>query len=135
MVALIGTAIERNTMVSSSSEMPTTRMPNGSSAAPSRSEMSIATAVNPVTAVGTPYFSCQCGSSARIRITRSLVAGSSGPVVGTTWTMPIVASSLGVASGTLATPGSARMSSAIPSITPSGSSLVTMVADTTSGPL
>ena len=48
-MALIGTAIERNTMVSSSSESPTTKMPKGSSASPSRSETSMATAVKPVT--------------------------------------------------------------------------------------
>ena len=49
MVALIGTAIERNTMVSSTSDRPTTTIPNGSSAPPSRSETSMATAVKPVT--------------------------------------------------------------------------------------
>ena len=48
-MALIGTAIERNTMVSRSSERPTTRIPKGSSAWPSRSETSMATAVKPVT--------------------------------------------------------------------------------------
>ena len=49
--------------------------------------------------------------------------------------MPVLASSFGVASGTLATPGSARISSAMPSITPSGSSVLTMVAAMISGPL
>ena len=49
--------------------------------------------------------------------------------------MPVSASSFGVASGTLATPGSSRSWSAIPSITPSGSSEPTMVAATMSGPL
>ncbi len=45
MVALIGTAIERNTIASSTSDSPTTRIPNGSRALPSRSDTSIATAV------------------------------------------------------------------------------------------
>ena len=52
-----------------------------------------------------------------------------------TCTMPKEASSLGVASGTLATPGRVRMSSAMPSITSSGSSEPTMTAETISGPL
>ena len=49
--------------------------------------------------------------------------------------MPVLASALGVDSGTLATPGSARISSAMPSITATGSSVLTMVAETISGPL
>ena len=52
-MALSGTATERKTMVSSTRDRPTTRMPNGSSAPPSRSETSMATAVKPVTATGT----------------------------------------------------------------------------------
>jgi hypothetical protein len=52
-VALSGTATERKTMASSTRESPTTRMPKGSSAEPSRSEMSMATAVYPVTETGT----------------------------------------------------------------------------------
>jgi hypothetical protein len=52
-----------------------------------------------------------------------------------TWTMPVLASALGVANGTLATPGSSRRSSAMSSISFSGSSEPTMVAETISGPL
>ena len=48
-MALIGTAIERNTMVSSSSDSPTTRIAERQQRLPSRSETSMATAVNPVT--------------------------------------------------------------------------------------
>ena len=64
-----------------------------------------------------------------------MVSRVSGPSSGITWTMPVLASSFGVDSGTLATPGSARISSAMPSITSSGSSELTMVAETISGPL
>ena len=64
-----------------------------------------------------------------------MVCSLSGPSTGITWTIPMLASEFGVASGTLATPGSARNSSAMPSITPSGSSEPTMVAETISGPL
>ena len=49
----MGTAIERKTIVSNSSDSPTTMIPNGSSAPPRRLETSMATAVNPVTATGT----------------------------------------------------------------------------------
>ncbi len=95
----------------------------------------MATAVKPVTAIGMSYFSRMCGSSARIRRTRSLVSGVSGPVSGITWMMPVLASAFGVDSGTLATPGTVRISSAMSSITPSGSSEPTMVAAMISGPL
>ena len=64
-----------------------------------------------------------------------MVSGVSGPVSGMTWMIPVLASAFGVASGTLATPGTARISSAMSSITPSGSSEPTMVAETISGPL
>ena len=52
-MALSGTATERKTMVSSTSDSPTTSTPKGSRAPPSRSETSMATAVKPVTAIGT----------------------------------------------------------------------------------
>ncbi len=55
--------------------------------------------------------------------------------MGITWTMPTSAFSFGVDSGTLATPGRSRSSSAMPSITPSGSSQPTMVALMINGPL
>ncbi len=51
---MIGTQIERNTIASSTSDSPITKMPNGTSARVSRSVRSIATAVKPVTVALTP---------------------------------------------------------------------------------
>ncbi len=47
--ALMGTMIERNTMINKTMERPTTKMPNGRIDALSRSETSACTAVIPVT--------------------------------------------------------------------------------------
>jgi len=56
-VALMGTAMERNTKVSSTRHSPTTKIPKGNRAAPRRCETSSLMAVKPVTAVSTPYVS------------------------------------------------------------------------------
>ena len=120
--ALIGTAIERNTIVSSTSERPTTKTPNGSRAAPSWSEMSIATAVKPVTLTSMPYSSSSRSCCARSLARRaSAVAGSSGAGRGSTCTMPVSAVSFGRGEGTSSTPGRRSTSSARSSIRPSGS--------------
>ena len=50
--AFSGTTSERNTAISSSTERPTTTSTNGSRALPRRVEMSICTAVVPVTEIG-----------------------------------------------------------------------------------
>ena len=55
--AVSGTQIERKTIISRMRERPTTNRPNGSSAAPSWSEMSMVTAVYPVTSRRTPNWS------------------------------------------------------------------------------
>ena len=67
--------------------------------------MSIATAVKPVTFRSTPYSSSSRSCWARSSRTRSAVAGSSGAVSGTIWTMPVSAVAFGVASATSLTPG------------------------------
>ena len=132
---MIGTAIERNTIVSSTSESPTTKMPNGISAPPSWSEMSIATAVKPVTLTSMPYSSSQRSCCARSSRTSSAVAGSSGAVVGTSCTIPVSAVSLGVASATVSTPGRLSTSSARSLMSPTGSVEVTIVPVRMIGPL
>ena len=63
--------------------------------------MSIATAVKPVTFRSTPYSSSSRSCCARSSRTSSAVAGSSGAVSGTIWTMPVSAVSFGVASATV----------------------------------
>ena len=60
-----------------------------------------ATAVKPVTLRSTPYSSSRRSCCARSSRTRSAVAGSSGAVSGTIWTMPVSAVSFGVARATV----------------------------------
>ncbi len=132
---MIGTAIDRNTMVRITSDSPTTRIPKGSSAPPSRSDTSICTAVAPVTARSTWYVSRKCWCFARMSATSWAVVGESGAVVGMTWMMPVSAVAFGVATGTAATPGIAAISSPIFVIRPTGSVLDTIEPVTMSGPL
>jgi len=63
------------------------------------------------------------------------VAGSSGAVVGITWTMPVSTFAFGVAAATIFTPGIALISSRMPSRIFTGSSDSTMSTVTISGPL
>ena len=63
------------------------------------------------------------------------MAGSSGPVVGTTWSIATSAFWLGVASGTAATPSIASTSSLRSATSFSGSLLEMTSAVSTSGPL
>src|SRR5450759_4494761 len=130
----MGTATDRNTIVSRISERPTTKMPNGSNAAASREVMSRPTAVMPVTAMSTPYFAFQSGALAWIRLTTSSVRGSSGAVVGITWIIAVSAFSLGTAMGSEATPSIFSMSDLMPAMTPSGSVDWTTDIVTISGP-
>ena len=97
--------------------------------------MSIWMAVKPVTLVSTPYFSSHVSPLSRRASTRSAVAGSSGPVVGTIWIMPVSTLRFGVAIGTWSTPGSASMSALRESSRPMGSVLEMMSTVTMSGPL
>ncbi len=134
-MALIGTAMERNTMVSRIRESPTTTKANGSSALPSLSDTSMPTAVKPVTDRSTPYSSRKWSCSERISRTRASVSAEVGPPSGTTWMMPVSAVSFGVASGTSATPGRSAISSPTWSMSATGSVLVTIEPVTMSGPL
>ena len=122
-------------MVSNISDSPTTRMPNGISAAPSRSEMSIATAVKPVTAIGMPYFVERCAAQRADPADEVLGLRRVRAGLGMTWMIPVLASAFGRRQWHARHPGQARISSAMSSITPSGSSEPTMVAETISGPL
>src|SRR5487761_2223914 len=131
----MGTAMDRNTIVSRIRERPTTKMPNGSRAPDSRVVMSRPMAVTPVTVASTPYLSFQPGAFAWIRLTRSSVRGSSGAVVGTTWIIAVSAFALGTAIGTDATPSMCSMSDWMPEMTPSGSLDWTTENVTMRGPL
>ena len=131
----MGTAIDRNTTVNSTRHSPTTKTPKGSRAAPRRSETSSLMAVSPVTAVSTPYSSCHSALWSRNSRTRSLVASSVGPVVGSTWTMAVSAFWFGTATATVSTPGSFSMSALSPLTIFIGSVEVTMSAVTMTGPL
>ena len=130
----MGTAIDRKTMASRISDSPTTTMPNGTSAALSWSETSIATAVCPVTRMSVTLSCCShVDSCARRRWTRSAVCGSLCPHCGTIRTSPRSAVVLGVCLVTARTPGIAEMSLAIVCTVPLGSVLVMMFAVTSSG--
>ena len=82
--ALTGTAIERNTTISSSSASPTTRIRNTGRAALSLSEVSMLIAVLPVTMALMPVSSRIASASARSADTRSFVSCDAGLVLGVT---------------------------------------------------
>ena len=77
--ALSGTRTERNIIVSSRNDIPTTNAMTTQSLSASSSEMSSYIGVSPVSSV-------PAGRSARTSRTRSLTAGSAGPKVGSATT-------------------------------------------------
>ena len=90
-----GTAIERNTSTSRTNASPTTSSRYTGSASARVADTSTLTAVWPVTYARSPSRSPPAISS-RIRCTRSVVASSSGAVVGTTVTSAAVPAGFGV---------------------------------------
>src|SRR5258705_7898387 len=97
--ALIGTTIDRNLIRRRTSESPTTRAANGTSDELSRLEMSMPTAVGPVTETAPPSVAAIAGASARIVLTRSVVALSCGPLRGMTDTTAVLPSLPGFGGG------------------------------------
>ncbi len=87
--ALSGTSTERNTIMSRMIDSPTTIAPNGMSAPVSRFEMSIPTAVAPVTEMGVLYCLVMSGPMSRMDCTRALVCGASGALDGMTWMIAV----------------------------------------------
>lgn len=77
--AVSGTQSERKTMVSRISDRPITKRPKGRSALPSWSEMSMPTAVKPVTLRSMPNSSSHSSWCERSSRTRSAVAGHPAP--------------------------------------------------------
>jgi len=87
--ALSGTSTDRNTIISSTMDRPTTIAPNGISALVSRLEMSIPIAVLPVTVTAVSYFFSIEGARSRMDCTSALVSGASGALDGTTWMIAV----------------------------------------------
>ena len=88
------------------SESPTTRAANGTGDELSRLETSMPTAVGPVTETAPPSVAAIAGASARMVLTRSVVALSCGPLRGMTETTAVLPSLPSLGGVTVSTSGS-----------------------------
>src|SRR4051812_45512906 len=104
--ALIGTTIERNLTNRRMSERPTTRAANGTSDELRRLGTSMPTAGGPGTETGPPPVATIAGASARMVLTRLVVALSCGPLRGMTDTTAVLPSLPSFGGVTVSTSGS-----------------------------
>ncbi len=132
--ALTGTSTERNTAMSSTIESPTTMRAKGTSALVSRVEMSMPTAVTPVTASGVPYSCSMSSAIARMSATTCFVSGASGANSGATCRMAVSSPGDGMPCPTLATPSTCSSSPRTASRSSSTSTVCVMSSVTRSGP-
>ncbi len=103
--AFTGTISDRNTASNSSSDRPTTMMPNGTSAELSFSATSTPTAVLPVTEICAPVLALIAAASSRMSRTTVCVWVAAGAVDGTAWISAALLSALTRAADTDTTPG------------------------------
>src|ERR1700761_9774287 len=103
--ALTGTRNDRNTIMSRSSESPTTTAAKGASAEDSFAETSTLIAVVPVTATLAPVACSIAPAWPRISVTRLAVALAEGAVAGTTWISAAVPAPSSCGAVTVVTPG------------------------------
>ena len=134
-MAVSGTRIERNATISRSSASPTTTARYGVRASDICWEMSMFTAVWPVTASGAPVCCWMAGASSRMALTRSFVAAEDGPLSGTTVMIARSFASFRKGDATLATLSRLRSRAAVVSAACAGSVTPARSATTVRGPL